>query len=68
MKAHETGVLSKLMASSSQSSQVVYDDNYDFDLIVIGGGSGGLAASKVTFSLICSSLILTGNPLKLVSG
>lgn len=33
-------------------------DSYDYDLIVIGGGSGGLAASKViNFFFLCAALV-----------
>ncbi|KAK7154743.1 hypothetical protein R3I93_009635 [Phoxinus phoxinus] len=38
MKAHSDGVLQKLLGEGSEV--------YDYDLIVIGGGSGGLACSK----------------------
>ena len=37
LKAHSDG---KLM-------QMIRDETYDYDLLVIGGGSGGLACSKV---------------------
>lgn len=35
--------------------------NYDYDLIVIGGGSGGLAASKVSNLMFGYTLIVTLN-------
>ncbi|XP_039627056.1 thioredoxin reductase 3 [Polypterus senegalus] len=38
MQAHDDGVLQKLLGICTES--------YDYDLIVIGGGSGGLACSK----------------------
>ena len=28
---------------------LIRNENYDYDLVVIGGGSGGLACSKVIF-------------------
>ena len=28
---------------------LIRNDSYDYDLVVIGGGSGGLACSKVIF-------------------
>ena len=32
----------------------ISESSYDFDLIVIGGGSGGLAAAKVSTELVTS--------------
>ncbi|XP_056097546.1 thioredoxin reductase 3 [Rhinichthys klamathensis goyatoka] len=43
MKAHSDGVLQKLLGEGSGA--------YDYDLIVIGGGSGGLACSKEAAAL-----------------
>ncbi|CAM4619466.1 hypothetical protein PO909_006287 [Leuciscus waleckii] len=43
MKAHSDGVLQKLLGEASEV--------YDYDLIVIGGGSGGLASSKEAAAL-----------------
>lgn len=37
------GAVRKTMAAAPEGG-------YDYDLVVIGGGSGGLAASKVIFS------------------
>lgn len=41
-QAQETGKLNELLKAA----------HYDYDLVVIGGGSGGLAASKVSFRSI----------------
>uniref|UniRef100_A0A673MAD4 Thioredoxin reductase 1, cytoplasmic-like n=1 Tax=Sinocyclocheilus rhinocerous TaxID=307959 RepID=A0A673MAD4_9TELE len=43
MKAHKDGDLQKLLGEGSKA--------YDYDLIVIGGGSGGLACSKEAAAL-----------------
>ncbi|XP_016123616.1 thioredoxin reductase 3-like [Sinocyclocheilus grahami] len=43
MKAHKDGVLQKLLGEGSEV--------FDYDLIVIGGGSGGLACSKEAAAL-----------------
>ncbi|XP_032368905.1 thioredoxin reductase 3 isoform X1 [Etheostoma spectabile] len=42
MQAHKDGSLQKLLGN---------DDAYDYDMIVIGGGSGGLACSKEAAAL-----------------
>ena len=42
LKARDEGVLAKLLKGH----------DFDYDLIVIGGGSGGLAASKVSNNYI----------------
>lgn len=39
-QAHKDGSLQQLLSGENEK--------YDYDLIVIGGGSGGLACSKVT--------------------
>ena len=49
LAAHADGRLAHLLnqsASSSSSSSHESDVKYDYDLAVIGGGSGGLACSK----------------------
>lgn len=38
-QAHRDGLLQQLLGGENEA--------YDYDLIVIGGGSGGLACSKV---------------------
>ncbi|XP_007893485.1 thioredoxin reductase 1, cytoplasmic isoform X2 [Callorhinchus milii] len=43
LQAHKEGKLQSLL-EMTEANQV--DGSYDYDLIVIGGGSGGLAASK----------------------
>ncbi|KAG8430274.1 hypothetical protein GDO86_018097 [Hymenochirus boettgeri] len=43
LQAHEDGTLAKLLGDSAVT--------YDYDLIVIGGGSGGLACSKEAASM-----------------
>ncbi len=47
MSAHEDGRLDKLLKSSRDKE--VVEGTFDYDLVVIGGGSGGLACSKVNF-------------------
>lgn len=43
VQAHEDGSLKQLLSGDAEA--------YEYDLIVIGGGSGGLACSKVTHRL-----------------
>lgn len=40
-----------LLASHTKYVSTEVDGGYDYDLVVIGGGSGGLAASKEAASL-----------------
>lgn len=47
LNAHAEGRLAKLLASDSLKASEP-EEKYDYDMIVIGGGSGGLACSKVT--------------------
>ena len=54
LAAHADGRLTALLHKKDQhSSSIVEDDTikYDYDLIVIGGGSGGLACSKAAADL-----------------
>ena len=54
MEAHQTGRLQFLLSKSQEAalpkepSPKEEEVKYDYDLVVIGGGSGGLSASKVS--------------------
>lgn len=52
IEAHQNGRLQFLLNKSQggPSDKMTDDEKYDYDLVVIGGGSGGLAASKVNLS------------------
>lgn len=52
IEASQNGRLQFLLNKSSNDEMEAEssDVKYDYDLVVIGGGSGGLAASKVTIS------------------
>lgn len=45
-QAYENGQLSKMLVNTETNE---IHNEYDFDLVVVGGGSGGLAAAKVSF-------------------
>lgn len=47
LKLHRDGKL-----KTTVDPNVEPEESYDYDLIVIGGGSGGLAASKVCNALV----------------
>ena len=46
-EAHSSGRLQFLLSKGQEKSGAAVEIEYDYDLVVIGGGSGGLAASKV---------------------
>ena len=50
--AHQNGRLQFLLNKSEGGTAIPDETKYDYDLVVIGGGSGGLAASKVIKLLI----------------
>ena len=50
IKLHEEGKLMDLIVPPSE--------NYTYDLIVVGGGSGGLACSKVVYASIYYKLLV----------
>uniref|UniRef100_A0A8D2L221 Thioredoxin reductase 1, cytoplasmic n=1 Tax=Varanus komodoensis TaxID=61221 RepID=A0A8D2L221_VARKO len=54
LEAHREGTLHKLLNVNGQAEE----PSYDYDLIVIGGGSGGLAASKEAAKLGKKVLVL----------
>ncbi|KAK9400015.1 thioredoxin reductase 1 cytoplasmic [Crotalus adamanteus] len=54
VKTHREGAFLKLLEGNRQMKQA----SYDYDLIVIGGGSGGLAASKEAAILGKNVLVL----------
>ena len=53
---YKKGVLAHLVMEGEAARDPPADTStYDYDLIVIGGGSGGLACAKVKTQLVCFS-------------
>lgn len=50
LAAHDDGRLGALLGTFAQNGPVGDTSRYDYDLVVVGGGSGGLACSKVSHS------------------
>jgi len=50
VEASQNGHLQFLLSKPQETAaeETIEDVKYDYDLVVIGGGSGGLAASKVS--------------------
>lgn len=55
LTAHSEGRLEKLLNKSEETES---DETYDYDFVVIGGGSGGLAASKMAATLGAKTAVL----------
>ena len=45
-RSHASQVARRLLALSRHLSSSAGSQNYEYDLLVVGGGSGGLACSK----------------------